>query len=125
MPAKWLGFKGEVKVNCLNLHTLEFLQACMSCAPDLVDDTVIVTSINDGLHKVESAHYTNDAWDIRTHPAGDALRTGAILARTMQERDNLSQLWVNRMTRKLGRPFQIMYEKSKQHIHGELDRRDR
>lgn len=86
----------------------------LETAPDLYADTVVITSVNDGRHASASAHYSNDAWDVRTHPAGNKPRNGNILASNI---DETAKYWVRALRRKLRLEYFVQYEQAKQHIH--------
>lgn len=70
-----------------------------------------------------SAHYTNDACDVRTHPLpSGAFRTGCIVAGEPEYLDEIANTWGKSIKRKLGKEYTVIYEKNKQHIHVEFDK---
>ena len=123
MAAKWISFKETVRIGKFNEQSLRFFDAIVDTAPPLQGDTVVVTSVNDSAHRPASAHYSNDGWDIRTHPSSmNPNRLGSIIAVDEQTRDLIAARWVDHLRRRLGSEFDVIYEGDKFHIHGELDR---
>lgn len=125
MPAKWLAFKDTVRTTGFNPNVLEILRAAKDCAPDLSGDTVVVTSLNDSTHSPTSAHYSDDGVDIRTHPTSPTVtRLGAIIPHQGETLDEVADRWTEMMSRRLGKNYDVIYEKAKRHIHVEYDRED-
>ena len=81
------------------------VQVARNTAPPTEDDTVWITSGNDGKHMRGSKHYFNEAFDLRTRN----LVGGHAAART----------WVAKMQYELGSDYDIVLEKN--HIHAEFD----
>lgn len=115
MGAKYLGFKEDVRCSGFHAQLLEIMEAARLSAPELVDDVVFITSLEDGKHSEVSAHYYGGGVDIRTH--GD--RPGAIFDQGIV--DEVARRWVRRMQKRLGRNYQVLYESKKSHIHAEWD----
>ena len=86
MPANHIAFKPEVRVSAPWLAMLaEALDVLARWAPALGDDTMVVTSADDGRHGPTSLHYQGLAFDIRTHPAWDSedVRVGQVLVTSL------------------------------------------
>lgn len=115
-----MAFKDSVRINKVNAYVMT---AIMETAPPLQGDCVVFTSINDSIHRAASSHYSNDAWDVRTHPSDvNPNRLGSIVATTNEIRDRIAQGWAGSLRRRLGPDYDVMYEASSFHIHVEIDR---
>ena len=137
MPANHIAFKPEVRVSAPWLAMLaEALDVLARWAPALGDDTMVVTSADDGRHGPTSLHYQGLAFDIRTHPAWDSedVRVGQVLVpgrsgsdsqpsklAAIEWRDHLIEAWVERVKGSLGSSWDVVYEPQFIHIHVEYD----
>lgn len=83
------------------------VQAAHETAPAMVDDTVWVTSANDGKHMTNSRHFSNKAFDIRIRNIKGS--------RVQQE----AKAWAARIKTILGADYDIVVESD--HLHVELD----
>ena len=103
-----LYLKDFVHINGAHFYPeiVRIVDAARATAPPLKDDAVWVTSANDSTHGVNSLHYKNKAWDIRTkNIVGDKLVE--------------AQEWVAKMKLVLGDDYDIILERD--HIHCEYD----
>lgn len=132
MPAHRIKWKPEVSVTPGSFElAMIYQRVAAECAPELHDQTLVVTSASepDGGHKLDSMHYAGAAWDIRTHPNDDGSpRTGSIVApaglsgaQLAEFLDNEAGRWARRIQKRLGAPYQVVYEKPRRHIHAEID----
>lgn len=126
---RWYGRHGEPEVWCL-------LQAFYNTAPPLVDDVLVVTSANDGIHgkasqgtvgaRERSAHYRDEAWDIRTHPLPDGKpRPGAVVAENEMSRRSRISKWIDDAKLELdrlthGRADRYYIDAHGRHIHAQI-----
>lgn len=90
------------------------------CIPyGMDDDTLWITSANDGEHKDGSLHYINRAFDFRTRnvtvPASADPRAGS--ASILREK--VLQEWASRIRAALGHNYDVVLEKD--HLHVEWD----
>lgn len=115
-----LEFKQGVRVRTWNKHLTKIINGLVATAPDLYDNVVVCTSINDGQHMLGSLHYQDLAVDIRTHANPDgSLRPGAIVDQTNINRVAVD--WCDELQVWLGPSYQVIYEPHKVHIHIEYD----
>lgn len=104
---KKLFLKDSVKINGRHFDYEIWLitSAARKTAPDTHDSSVWITSANDSKHKVNSKHYSSEAFDIRT--------------RNLIGGDVAARKWVEDMKRELGRNYDVIFEGD--HIHVEFD----
>ena len=137
MAVSHIAFKPEVRVSAPWLAMLsEALDVLARWAPALGDDTMVVTSADDGRHGPTSLHYQGLAFDIRTHPARDSedVRAGQVLvpgrsgsedppskSEAIEWRDYLINAGVDRVKSSLGSSWDVIYEPQFIHIHVEYD----
>lgn len=115
MGAQWVAFKDSVRLSAIDDEIIiKMVFVAQISAPRLVENTMVVTAIEDGQHSPASCHFSRSAIDIRTH--GD--RAGGIASTDV---DGEAKLWVKRISRRLGRDYNVIYEKDKTHIHIEFD----
>lgn len=102
-----LALKGGVKINGAHFEPTValILSVAQATAPELTDNTVWVTSANDGKHMSGSKHYENRAFDLRTRnvTGGPPMVAG----------------WRDRMARMLGASYDVVNEGD--HLHVEYD----
>jgi hypothetical protein len=89
---------------------VRIIDAARATAPPLKDDAVWVTSANDSIHGVNSLHYKNRAYDIRTRNIAGFLQ---------RSKNALAKEWVAKMKLVLGDDYDIIFERD--HIHCEYD----
>jgi hypothetical protein len=136
MPANRISFKPEVRLSAGWIAMLsEALDIFARWSPALGEDTMVVTSADDGRHSPTSLHYQGLAFDVRTHPARDSedVRAGQVLvpgrsgeaapskSEAIEWRDHLIEAWVERVKGSLGSSWDVIYEPQFIHIHCEYD----
>lgn len=130
MPAKWISFKPEVRLTPAGAAlAAKLLAIAADCAPELHGEVLVVTSANDSKHKDDSQHYASAAWDMRTHPNDDgSARPGAIVVSQTLSADERAKAidaqatrWAKRIQKRMGAPYQVIYEAAKMHVHAEVD----
>jgi len=100
-------FKASVRIKTFTpalLHILSSLEYC-DRHYDWLPDEIVVTSINDGKHVVNSRHYTDEAIDVRS--------------KSIDTLDN-KLLFVNTLKSLLGPKFTVLFEDidaPNEHIH--------
>lgn len=138
---EWTGRHGEPEVWVM-------IQAFYNTAPPLVDDVLVITSANDGIHgrasqgpvgaRERSGHYRDEAFDLRTHPLPDGRpRPGAIIAENAMARRARIAQWISEAKLELdrlthGRGDRYYIDAHGRHIHAQIrksftgwsDRRD-
>jgi hypothetical protein len=121
MPAKWIAFKPECRCTPGSLPLVtELVRIAAECAPELHEDTLVVSSMGEGpSHKPGSMHYAGAAVDIRTHPNDDgSARTGSVLDPGL---DAAIERWATVIRKRSGASRQAIYEKERKHLHIEID----
>ena len=120
-----IGFKAGVRMSavCLKLYAMVGEQL-LATAPPMINDTVIITSCDDGTHGPVSLHYVGRAFDVRCF--GD--RSGGINPTLDAPNDEVlknyqhpyANTWVGFLKQALGPAFDIVLESD--HIHIEYQR---
>ena len=89
--------KDEVTINGAHFYPEMFfiLHVARITAPALTDNTVWVTSANDGKHMDGSLHYGNKAFDIRTRNVEGGLE--------------YQKIWTRSIKKHLGKDFDIVF----------------
>jgi hypothetical protein len=97
--------KNGVVINGAHFYPEMFfiIHCARMTAPRLDDDTVWITSANDGVHMEGSLHYKNRAFDIRT--------------RNVTEGVTAQKSWTRKVRKVLGKDYDVVFEKD--HIHVE------
>lgn len=122
MPARYITLSRDVKIQ--PRMGIGFLAGVMTyavrrvaeVAPPLIEDTLVLTSVRDGVHSSRSLHYADLAFDIQW--AGEIL--GSIIAAGPNARREEAERWSHRIRQALGRGWDIVLEDT--HIHIERDR---
>lgn len=110
-----IGFKDasvRISPTGLRLFGVVGAQLCAT-APKMIDDTVIITSCNDGIHSRNSFHYVDRGFDVRYL----GRRIGGI-DQTHQKAQ--AREWAARLKQALGPAFDVVVEID--HIHIEYER---
>ena len=119
-----VAFKGDVRLTeaCLDPCMTELLRVAMRTAPELGQDTLVVTSANDSGHKAHSMHYVGRALDIRytgKRMGGIALPGVVLHAARMEQQRQAARMWAGRMRQQLPEGYDVVVEGN--HIHAERD----
>ena len=96
-------------------------------APPTKGGVVVVTSVYRKPGSKPSYHPELEAVDVRTG-VDDTRLVGSILGRTRADRYAKAEAWAERVRKRLGSEFDIIYGEASRHvdhIHGEWDRRKR
>jgi hypothetical protein len=119
-----LKFKNGVTINGAHFdpEMVRVADAARITAPRLIDDTVWITSANDGKHSDTSLHYHNRAFDVRIRNV-----SGLVWEKLGEERkfmyNDIVQQWADDIKLRLGSDYDVIYgnESHLSHIHVEYD----
>lgn len=114
----------EINIGHLRPEVAKILKVALSTAPEMVDNTVWVTSANDGEHGEGSFHFKDQAFDIRIRNVkGFVWGTQPNEAYIYQE---IVYRWVRRLRDTLGSDYDVVYADDDgghmDHIHIEWDK---
>lgn len=99
-------FKSSVRFKALTPALMRILEAVMELDTQLIGD-IVITSVNDSKHSENSAHYRNEAVDIRCN----------------DRPKHIDRLMVDALRHTLGDKFFVLYEGEgtpNEHIHVQL-----
>jgi hypothetical protein len=102
-------FKAGVELNDKHFrkNVIRIIEVACATAPSLIDNSVVITSANDGVHMKGSKHGTNEAFDIR------------ISNIAIKDNGKIARRWAADMQVMLGSDYDVILEKD--HIHAEYD----
>lgn len=127
LKTRHIQFKPEVRMNVYSLQPkmTNALRAGLRTAPELVNNVMVITSMDDGDHMENSKHYEGFGFDVRTHghrPGGIfAPRGSGFSAETLC--DQAARAWAGRWQTLLGPSYLVLAETEKVHIHVQWGRR--